>query len=184
MKLTKALSTLLLPASLLLSHAVLADQNRGFFAGVGASAINVDDSASFDKANLWMAELFGGYKLNPWVGGEIRYGTGLGEERLYLDSDVDNYVKMDVDNYVGVYYRAEAVNQTGRFYALLGYADIEYTVVGSGASATLSEDDFSWGLGAGFIVAPRLSLNFEYRNLVDVDELRFTTLTTSLDYRF
>ncbi|MDO3387577.1 porin family protein [Gilvimarinus sp. SDUM040013] len=184
MKLTKSISALLLPAALLTSGAALADNNRGFFAGVGASAINVDDSASFDKANLWTAEIFGGYKLNPWLGAEVRYGTGLGEEELYLDYAGLSTTKMDIDNSVSIYYRAEAVNQTGRFYALLGYSDVEFTVLGNGASATLSEDDFSWGLGAGFIVAPKLSLNFEYRNLVDVDAYRFTTITTSLDYRF
>lgn len=184
MKLTKSISALLVPAALLASGAAMADNNRGFFAGVGVSAINVDDSASFDKANLWTAELFGGYKFNSWLGGEVRYGTGLGEEELYLDWGVPGTAKMDIDNSVSVYYRAESVNQTGRFYALLGYSDVEYTVIGEGGKATLSEDDFSWGLGAGFIIAPKLNLNFEYRNLIDVEDYRFTTITTSLDYRF
>lgn len=190
MKRTKFFSLLVLPLALA-AGGVQADNNRGFFAGVGASAINVDDSPSFDKANLWMGEVFGGYKFNPWLGGEIRYGTGLGDEKLYLEQPLEDLVTaageevlMDIDNYTAIYYRAEAVNQTGRFYALLGYADVEFTMKGAGASATLSEDDFSWGLGAGFIIRPRLNLNFEYRNLVDVNEYRFTTITTSLDYRF
>lgn len=190
MKTLKLLTALALPLTLLAPQ-TYADNNRGFFAGAGVSAINVDDSPSFDKANLWVGEIFGGYKLNPWVGGEIRYGMGLGEERLYLDEPYESIalgageeLTMEIDHYSAIYYRAEAVNQTGRFYALLGYADIEFTMKGSALSETLSEDDFSWGLGAGFILNPHLNLNFEYRNLLDVNEYRFTTITASLDYRF
>ncbi|UTF59302.1 porin family protein [Gilvimarinus sp. DA14] len=186
----KSIAAIALPLSLLASPSH-ADNNRGFFAGAGVSAVNVDDSPAFDKANLWLGEVFGGYKFNPWIGGEVRYGMGLGEERLYLDEPFESAalaagdeVLMDIEHYSGVYYRAEAVNQTGRFYALLGYADIEFTMKGSEVSHTLSEDDFSWGLGAGFILDPHLNLNFEYRNLVDVAEYRFTTITASLDYRF
>ncbi|MDO6749595.1 hypothetical protein Q4563_20325, partial [Gilvimarinus sp. 1_MG-2023] len=87
----------------------LADSNRGFFAGVGASSENVDDSPSFHKANLWTAEIFGGYKHNAWLGGEVRYNEGLGNEELRLEADVPSTVKMDIDKSMSVYYRAEAV---------------------------------------------------------------------------
>ncbi len=164
MKTLKLLTALALPLTLLAPQ-TYADNNRGFFAGAGVSAINVDDSPAFDM--------------------------GLGEERLYLDEPYESIalgageeLTMDIDHYSAIYYRAEAVNQTGRFYALLGYADIEFTMKGSALSETLSEDDFSWGLGAGFILNPHLNLNFEYRNLLDVNEYRFTTITASLDYRF
>lgn len=181
MKLTPFISTLLLPFTLLMAGQSLADNSRGFFAGVGVSAINVDDSVSFDKANLWAAEVVGGYKFNNWLGAELRYSTGLGEEEVYESPVAD---KMDIDNAVSVYYRAESVNQTGRFYALLGYTDLEYLQVKGGNEWTETEGDFSWGLGAGFIIAPKVNLNFEYRSLIHVQDQRFTAITTSLDYRF
>ncbi|WP_020210735.1 porin family protein [Gilvimarinus chinensis] len=185
-----SIAALAIPLTLLapLSYA---DNNRGFFAGAGVSAINVDDSPSFAKANMWGGEVFGGYKLNPWLGAEVRYGLGLGEESTEvaqplpeLNVVTGDSLTMEMDHYSAVYYRAEAVNQTGRFYALLGYADIEFTMKSDNHEITLSEDDFSWGLGVGFILDPHLNVNFEYRNLLDANEYRFTTITASLDYRF
>lgn len=181
-----------LPVTLALaSTASHADNMRGFYLGGGISTIDVDKSSSFKKADIEMAEVVAGYKYNSWLGAEVRYGTGLNSATLDLQSqwgdiigELADELRMDLDHYRGVYYRPEAVNETGRFYALLGYAEIDYSVRYEGYEATASEDGLSWGLGLGFIITPRLNLNFEYKNLIDLDDLRFTTITGQVDYRF
>jgi len=180
MKLTRTLLALALPATLLASNATLADNERGFFAGVGASAIDADDKNSFGGADLWIAELSAGYKYNSLLGAEVRYGTSLGGDEVFLDGDDTIEVDMDINHYQAVYYRAEATNQHGRFYALLGYADLDYRL----EDTDLSTDGFSWGLGFGWYIAPQWNLNFEYKNLADADTQNFTAISAALDYRF
>lgn len=181
-----------LPVALALaSTGSYADNLRGFYVGGGISTIDVDKSSSFKKADFEMAEVVAGYKYNAWLGAEIRYGTGLNSATLDLQSqwgdilgDLEDELRMDIEHYRAVYYRPEAVNETGRFYALLGYADIDYSVSYSGYESDASESGLSWGLGLGFIITPRFNLNFEYKNLMDMDDLRFTTITGQVDYRF
>lgn len=181
-----------LPAVLALaSTASYADNMRGFYVGGGISTIDVDKSASFKKADIEMAEVVAGYKYNAWLGAEVRYGTGLNSTPLDLQGawgdiseEFQHEVRMEIDHYRAVYYRPEAVNQTGRFYGLIGYAEIDYNLSAQGYEAESSEDGLSWGLGLGFIITPRLNLNFEYKNLMDMDDLRFTTITGQVDYRF
>ncbi len=184
MNLRKAFTLATLPLLALGSYAH-ADNNRGFFVGGGVSAVDVDDSPSFGSSDSTMGEIFAGYKYNPWLGAEVRYGMGTGKEELDIDGlESDDKLMLDIDNYSAVYYRAEAVNQTGRFYALLGYADIDFAVETNGVSTDFSDNDFSWGLGLGFILDEHLNLNFEYRDLVEVEQYNFTTITATLDYRF
>ncbi|WP_339900338.1 porin family protein [uncultured Gilvimarinus sp.] len=180
MNVTRTLLALALPATVLASNACLADNERGFFAGAGVSAVNADDERSYDGADLWVAELFAGYKYNSLLGAEVRYGTGLGADTVYLDGDDTIEADMDIDNYQAIYYRAEATNQHGRFYALLGYSSLDYSI----ESSNLSTDGFSWGLGFGWYIAPQWNLNFEYKNLADVDSQEFTAISANLDYRF
>ncbi|WP_049722778.1 outer membrane beta-barrel protein [Gilvimarinus polysaccharolyticus] len=180
MKLTRILLTFALPATLLLSNPSVADNERGFFAGIGASAINADDEKSYDGADLWIAELMAGYKYNSFLGGEVRYGTSLGADTVFLDGEDTIEVDMDINHYRAIYYRAEATNQHGRFYGLLGYVDLDYRLENTDFSA----DGFSWGVGFGWFVAPKLNLNFEYKNLLDVDDQDFTSISVNLDYRF
>lgn len=180
MKLTRSLLALILPFTLLASGTCLADNQRGFFAGVGAAAINADDRRRFDGADLWAAELFAGYKHSSLLGIELHYGTSLGADTVFLDSDKTIEADMDINHYQSVYYRAEATNQHGRFYALLGYSEVDYRIIDTDYSA----DGFSWGLGFGWYVAPQWNLNFEYKNIVDIDERNFSAISATIDYRF
>lgn len=180
MTLSRTLITLTLPATLLFCHASLADNQRGFFVGASASAVNVDDHKSFDDADLWLAEVLAGYKHNSLLGAEVRYGQSLGSDSVWLSTDADNKVDMEIGHYQAIYYRAEATNQHGRFYGLLGYSDVDYSINNS----DLKTDGLSWGVGFGWYIAPQWNLNFEYKQLVEVDEQEFTAISTSLDYRF
>jgi|GEM_PF-5757448 len=165
MTLHSSLRYLLVLALAFTANATYADNMRGFFLGGGLARLDVESPVL--DVDTELAEVLVGYKHNAWMGLELRYGEGLKSEK-------DGF---KFDHYYAAYYRLEAVNDTGRFYLLAGYAETDFHIQGS-------EDDFSWGAGIGFMLTPKLNLNFEYKSLLDVEDLRFRTLSAHLDYRF
>src|SRR6187402_3086392 len=138
----------------------------GFY--VGGNVVNVDGS---DDIGDWKAlEAVGGYKLNPFVGGEIRVG-GAGESDPNLDA------------YTSIYYRTEASNDTAKAYLLAGYTKATFS---ADRGDREDFDGFSYGAGAGFVINRHFVLNFEVRQLLkDNDaDLDLTAFSVGTDYRF
>ena len=138
----------------------------GFYAG--GNLVEVDGS---DDIGRWTAiEAVGGYKLNPFVGGEIRLG-GAGDSEPNLDA------------YSSIYYRTESANDTTKAYLLAGYTVASFS--GEGGDSE-SFDGFSYGAGAGFVINREFMLNFEVRQLLkDNDaDLDLTAFSIGFDYRF
>jgi opacity protein-like surface antigen len=149
---------------------------RGFYLGGGASSTKNDwDSTTFNPV-----EIFGGYKLNPYVGGEIRAGASSGGDAK-------------ITNFESIYYRTESANSVGKTYLLLGYthADIE------AENGNYNFNGFSYGAGVGFIVNDYFNLNLEYKILLDGDgthyidkineedtEIKLSSVSVTVDYRF
>ena len=145
----------------------LADtQSRsGFY--VGGNLVKVDGN---DDIGNWTAiEAVGGYKLNSFVGGEVRVG-GAG------DSDPN------LDAYTSIYYRTESANDTAKAYLLAGYTVARFSADGDSEDF----DGFSYGAGAGFVINSGFVLNFEVRQLLkDNDaDLDLTAFSIGTDYRF
>lgn len=138
----------------------------GFYAG--GNVVNVD--ANGDLGEWTAIEAVGGYKLNPYVGGEVRVG-GAG------DSDPN------LDVYSSIYYRTEAANDTAKAYLLAGYTVASFSADGGDRE---DFDGFSYGAGAGFIINRRFVLNFEVRQLVKDNDanLDLTAFSVGVDYRF
>ena len=94
-------------------------------------------------------------------------------------------------NYFSLYYRAELVNEEARLYALLGYSSVDASRqsvnLAEGVEDTqkldFSEDGFSYGIGIGWFVDINVTMNVEYRILIDTDEQDFDVVTFGFDYR-
>jgi opacity protein-like surface antigen len=138
--------------------------NNGFYLGGGVAQISLSDS-SYDWTAL---ELVGGYKLNPFVGGEVRLGAA---------SEGDP----NITSYMSGYYRVESANDVGKTYLLAGYT---YGAVSGDSSDNFS--GFSYGGGVGFVIFETLNLNFEYRILCkdNKNNLDFSSFNVGVDYRF
>ncbi len=140
--------------------------SSGFY--VGGNLVEVDGS---DDIGRWTAiEAVGGYKLNSFVGGEVRLG-GAGDSEPNLDA------------YSSIYYRTESSNDTAKAYLLAGYTVASF----SGESGDSEDfDGFSYGAGAGFVINRDFVLNFEVRQLLkDNDaDLDLTAFSIGTDYRF
>ncbi|MCE3253223.1 MAG: porin family protein [Cellvibrio sp.] len=153
--------------SLAAVSAIADTQSRsGFYAG--ANLVEVDGN---DDIGRWTAiEAVGGYKLNSFVGGEIRLG-GAGDSEPNLDA------------YSSIYYRTESANDTTKAYLLAGYTVASFSGEGGGSE---DFDGFSYGAGAGFVINRSFMLNFEVRQLLkDNDaDLDLTAFSVGFDYRF
>ncbi|HWV15334.1 MAG TPA: porin family protein [Cellvibrio sp.] len=145
--------------------------NSGFYAGGGVNRVELKDS----DAGWTAVELLGGYKLNPYVGGELRLGAAAeGDPNLV--------------GYSSLYYRTESANPTAKAYLLAGVSSGIISV----KNAAPDEDDThsffgaSFGAGVGFVINSDWNLNLEYRLLAkDTDkDLELTSIAATIDYRF
>ncbi len=182
----KLVSGLIALSLITVSATSFADNNRGAYLGAGFSAINNDTEFSYNSPDIWTTELILGYKYNNLAGFEIRYGSGSTEhtekEYLYINDQeiIAENTLLEINDISSVFYRLEAINETGRFYGLIGYSELDLAI--EGVKQTI--EDTSWGLGLGFFMAPDWNLNFEYKHMADIGTTKLTSITASIDYRF
>lgn len=170
----------ILAAALALSAATsYADTSSfdGFYVGGGVSSVRND----WDDNKWTPVELFGGYKLNPYVGGEIRVGTSSGGDSK-------------ITNYESIYYRTESSNSVGKTYLLVGFthADVE------AQTGNFNFNGFSYGAGVGFVISDKFNLNLEYKVLANAKgtwypdkvtrvedlDIKLSSVSATVDYRF
>ncbi len=107
-----------------------------------------------------------GYKFNDYIAVEGRYWIGMDDTSW---NHVDHgELTNEIDTW-GIYVKPMyPVTDSFDIYALLGYADADYTVSGSGY--TLSSDafdGFSWGIGADYSFTDSVSVFVDYVSLYD-----------------
>jgi opacity protein-like surface antigen len=170
----------ILVAALALSAAsTYADTNafEGFYVGGGVSSVR----NTWDDNKWTPVEVFGGYKMNPYIGGEIRVGSSSGGDSK-------------ITNFESVYYRTESSNSVGKTYLLVGYthADIE------APTGNFNFNGFSYGAGVGFVINDQFNLNLEYKVLsnakgtwypdkfsrVEDLSIKLSSVSATVDYRF
>jgi opacity protein-like surface antigen len=144
----------------------------GFYIGGGISNTNND----WNSVDFQPVELFGGYKLSPFVGGEVRIGAAAGTEKI--------------TNFESIYYRTESANDVGKTYLLAGYSHVALATTGG----DFSFSGFSYGAGVGFAINDQFNVNLEYKVLVDgkgtlsnsteSQKMMLNSLSATLDYRF
>ncbi|MDO8343016.1 MAG: porin family protein [Cellvibrio sp.] len=159
--------------------AVAGDNSTGgFYLGGGAADLKMrfDEGGSLDWTT---GEFVGGYKLNPFVGGEARLGYGSEDGMDLL--------------YTSFYYRTESSNDTAKTYLLFGYTLGQIMLDGDpGEDDTVSLNGFSYGAGVGFPVTSQLNFNLEYRMVLDgkwkfegdSENLELSGVSINVDYRF
>lgn len=146
--------------------------NNGFYIGGGVSSTNND----WNSVNFTPIEFFGGYKMNSFVGGEVRIGAAGGDEKI--------------TNFESIYYRTESANRVGKTYLLAGFSHVELETTGG----NFSFDGISYGAGVGFTLNDQFNLNLEYKVLVDgkgtqststeSKKMMLNSVSATLDYRF
>lgn len=170
-----ALSLLAIPA--------LADNNRGFYVGIGASGISDEQDTPIDTTQIRAGELLGGYKYNAALGVELRLGKGV-KEGVSKDASLER----EIGNYQSIYYKPELVNDDAKLYALLGYTKLSSSANQATATAAANEDisysGVSYGVGIGFVINQQLNINFEYKSICKDLDKDPNTASVNFDYRF
>ena len=170
----------------------LADNRQGFYAGGGVgfidSGVGTPDGGAVGFNAL---EFFGGYKLSPYVGGEVRLGFGLSDDKttVSINGVAQQEEVYEIPYTASLYYRVESANQVAKLYGLLGFS-----IVGIDATVTtitgdrFGQDDnptgLSYGGGIGFVVNPRANINIEYRTLLSDENYNFEIVSLTYDFRF
>jgi len=151
--------------------------SQGFYVGGGISNVRND----WDDNKWEPLEIFGGYKLNPYVGGEVRVGASSGGDSK-------------ITNYESIYYRTESANSVGKTYLLLGYTHAEVEA----ETGNFNFNGFSYGAGVGFVINDKFNLNLEYKvlsnakgtwyqdrfNRVEDLSIKLSSVSATVDYRF
>ncbi len=179
----------------LLALPVLADNNRGFYAGIGGVTIKDEQDGVDNVSRIRGVELFGGYKYNAALGGELRIGSGLksGTSTSYADADgaiLSGNLEREIDSYQSIYYKPELVNDEAKLYALLGYTHLSSSgkVTAKDGTVVYDIDDsasgFSYGIGVGFVIDEHFNVNLEYRNICKEISNKPNLASINIDYRF
>ena len=155
-----------------------ADNRRGWYIGGGPGFIDTG-VASGDGGSVGFSaiEFYGGYKLNPYVGGELRLGTGLGD-------DNDSFFQYEIPYTAAAYYRVESANQVAKLYGLLGAAVVSIEATSGNSVTSDTPVGLSYGAGIGFVIGPRGNLNFEIRQLLNNADYELEVVSASYDFRF
>jgi len=166
----------------LLAIPAMADNNQGFYLGVGVSSINDRQDDPVDTTSIRTGEVLGGYKYNDALGIELRFGSSLKK-----GSSKDGLLERDIGNYQSIYYKPELVNDEAKLYALLGYTTITSSVniaTSVPADKEISYSGASYGIGVGFVINKHFNVNFEFKNPCDKLYDKPNTASMNFDYRF
>lgn len=166
-------------ASLSLVTAV--EANEGNYFGVGVTQFNIDDS-SFEADVLTLDGRIGTY-FNENFSGEIRAGFGVQDDTINFD--LNSSVDYEMKNYYGAYLRAGVpAGEVFYPYAIVGYTRGKVEASFMGASASESESDFSYGLGADFALSNDFDITLEYMNYLDKDGVEVDGISLGFKARF
>lgn len=162
-----------------LSTGAAAAEQSGFYAGSGAGLYYVDfDGLDFDESAP-VLRIFGGYRLNEFVAFEAGYNNLFESSGDVLGADVD------LDGWIWDASVRPTLPLSDRVsaYGILGWAEYEFDVSSGGASASGSDGDLEYGLGASWNVSDVWDLRGEWL-LVDVSDADVGMLSLSATYHF
>jgi opacity protein-like surface antigen len=175
----KALNVL--AVALIVPAAPAAHALDGVYGGVSyVEAEYKEDGAP--TANPSLAAFRVGSSLNRNLAVEGRLGVSLGEDRINV-SGVGVDVK--VDNFYGIYAKGIVpVGNTFALYGLLGLTHAKLTASAGGFSASDSDSDVSYGIGADFELSRTMAVNIEWAKLVDGDGYKLNGISVGMNFRF
>nr|WP_246624650.1 porin family protein [Oceanobacter mangrovi] len=120
-----------------------------------------------------------GYKYDPYIGTELRYGLGLNDdEHSGFKLDPDYYFQlMAVPSY--------PINPRISVFGALGFTMFNATATGGGVAANdFTDTGISWGFGASFKFTPDWGMKIEYDNMLSTGRYDLTGFSARATYTF
>ena len=150
-------------------------EDKGFYLGLGYGWLSADRevnvagtkiSRGSDDYSQIMLQL--GYKFNSYVTLEGRYWGAI-DDNTYIDRYDGIEKTVDVDAW-GIYVKPMyPVSDAFDIYALLGYAETDYSITNNVDVVSGKPDGFSWGLGVSYEFSNNFAVYIDYTSLYDDD---------------
>ena len=167
--------------------------DRGpFYAGVSASQLTVNvDGVRGDFKPAAAIGRFGYFPARS-LAIEARLGVGVGDDSVTgLDFGVPVRITGELDSLYGIYavgHLRSGANDQVSLYGLAGFSRAEFTArasaFGESASASDSDNGFSFGVGAEVKVSPQFSINGEWVRYLDKSDYTVDGLSFGVNYFF
>lgn len=158
--------------------ALAAGTDPGFYVGGGYTFAAIESDDVDVDADLGLLFLRGGYQINQYLAVEARLGEGVQDDKI-------QGVKLEVEEVYGAYAKVGLPTGVGLYpYALLGMTHAKLKASVPGASATSTDSDISYGIGADYWFNKQLSAGLEYANLYDKEGDTISGLTLGINYKF
>lgn len=175
----------LFSASLLIAATAITSNAHARGHGHNHSYIGVNYSfleqpiANADDAKLNTVNLRVGTFFDRSFSGEIRVGTGIGEDTIGGVLDVE------IDQLIGAYLRSGVLTSGNLFpYLVAGVTQAKVTTKVAGAKNSESETDLSFGIGIDYTVKNSVSFNAEYINYISKNSVDISGFTLGVAKRF
>lgn len=158
--------------------AMAAGTDPGFYAGAGYMFATLESNDVDADVDLGVLFLRGGYQINQYLAVEARLGEGVQEDKIYG-------VKLEIEEMYGAYAKVGLPTDVGLYpYALIGMTHAKLKASVPGDSATSTDSDISYGIGADYWFNKQLSAGLEYANFYDKDGDTISGLTLGVNYKF
>lgn len=144
------------------------------YLGGGYSQLFVTYGDLNDGVNMGTVHITGGYQFNDFLALEARAGMGVGDAHHAGQT-------FEIDTYYAGFVKIGAPLDNVYPYLLAGYS--RGTIETKGAS-DWTESDMSYGLGISYQLAPSLSMQGEYTNLLSQGETRIIGFNLGMTYHF
>lgn len=153
------------------SGATAQDSVEGGYVGLNYAFVTYEEDGISDEFDLGALVGKAGVQVNPYVAAEFRAGFGAKDDSASFNGAS---LELELDYMVGGYMLLGLPNESPVYpYAVIGATKGELTASATGpggsASASGSETDISYGLGANLSINKDFQVNGEYMQYIDKD---------------
>jgi hypothetical protein len=172
----KLLTGLAISAALLSSVAYSQEDNK-MYLEVGYAHTKLESTGLFSE-NVGIGAVRFGYNFNKNFAGELFLATGL-------DSANVSGISIKVDSAYGFYLKGKVEVAEGfELFAKPGYVHAKVKASGFGASASSSDDSFSWAVGGQYNFSDRIYGQIDYASYYDKGGDKVSGPSISIGFKF
>lgn len=153
------------------SAATAQDSGEGGYVGLNYAFLTYEEDGISDEFDLGALVGKAGVRVNPYLAAEFRAGFGAKDDSASFNGAS---LELELDYLVGGYAVLGIPNESPVYpYAIVGATKAELTASATGpggsASASGSETDISYGIGANLEINRDFQVNGEYMQYIDKD---------------
>lgn len=178
----KSIGAVILVASI--AGNVYSAEGGDVYLGIGVGMVTISESGFPDFEPTALVVRYGNFATDNFAA-EVRLGTGLSDDTQDVGIGID--VDLEIDHILGVYgsYYSGTSSSTTRVYGILGFTQAEFTATFPGlGSASVDDNDISFGLGVNFAIGGNGFINLEYMDYGEFVGADVTVIAIGYNFTF